>query len=190
VDLFDLTKTPERIGPLFLLDGFFPLVGLSLLILAIWILRKVNPDDKGFTPGNLVVAAVALVPVSLLWTGIAALLGYYDIRHAYDVRSAVIGRRYSTLEGCLDFFTPGVPDPGKNANGDEHWVVKGHGFSYGGGDLRFAYHKIEPQGGIVHPDSWVRVSFVPDRVHERDDIIRLETQRDACPRATERPLSR
>ncbi len=88
-----------------------------------------------------------------------------------------------TLEGCLDQFHPGIINPGKGTAGNERWALGGHEFSYGDNEIRFAYHVVEPKGGLIHADSWVQVSFGRDDFLHRDDIVRLTVKPHSCPPA-------
>ena len=76
-------------------------------------------------------------------------------------------------------MTDGIMQPG--------WAVDGHALRYGTGQIRFAYHKVEPLGGILHRRSKVRFSFIQDDFLQRDDIVRLTVVQNACSPATDAP---
>lgn len=127
--------------------------------------------------------ALFLVPFSTIWIGFTCWICGEDVGHAYAVRSDVKEGRYMTLEGCLDQFHPGIINPGKGTAGNERWALGGHEFSYGDNEIRFAYHVVEPKGGLIHADSWVQVSFGRDDFLHRDDIVRLTVKPHSCPPA-------
>ena len=182
MDVFDLTQTPSKIAPELAFEGLFLAVGLGLFAVAIIILRSTRPATGGPFDRPRRLAWFAL-PFSLFWTGFTLLMSLEDIWHSCLVRSDTTQGQYSTLQGCLEYFHPGLADPGKSTAGNERWAVAGHTFSYGDNELSFAYHAVEPRGGIIHADTWVKVSFVPDGFAGRDDIIRLVGKRHVCPSA-------
>lgn len=115
-----------------------------------------------------------LLLFSVIWLGFTFYMSLGEIQSARVTRELVQGEKYRTLKGCLEYFRAGKANPGKTIAGDEKWAVDGYPFRYGANQVRFAYHKVEPLGGIVHSTSWVRVSFTRDAFLGRDDIVRLE----------------
>jgi hypothetical protein len=164
----------------------FLVIGIGLLASA-WIILRFTKSGQGGTRGWLRRNAWLMLPFGLIWSGFTLWMSVGEIRSAQAARTAMLNGSYQTLEGCLDYFRPGEAMPGRGTSGDERWAVKGHAFSYGAGEVRFAYHKVEPLGGIVHRDSRVRVSFVRSDFHRRDDIIRLEVTQAACPDSPDAP---
>ena len=177
---FDLIQAPDRIRPEFVFDALFLGVGPGLLLLAIFVLRRAK-GSVGYSGDRIRNLAWFLVPFSTIWICFTGVMCGEDVRHAYAVRSDVQQGRYMTLEGCLDRFHPGLINAGRTTAGNERWAVGGHEFSYGNSQMRFAYHRVEPWGGLVHADSRVQVSFVPDEFLGRDDIVRLRVEPHACP---------
>lgn len=186
MDTFDLTTTPDRIAPPYGFMVLFLTIGIGLVAFAWIIFRLTKPGQDG-TRGWLRRQAWLMLPFGLICTGFTSWMSVGEIASAQAARAAVLNGRYQTLEGCLDYFRPGVARPGRSTSGNERWAVRGHAFSYGAGEFRFAYHQVEPLGGIVHRSSRVRVSFVRSDFHRTDDIIRLEVTRAACPEAPDAP---
>lgn len=186
VDTFDLIATPDRINPEYGFIALFLIIGVGLLLAAWIILRRTNAK-RGEIVDRLRGMAWFMVPFGVIWLGFTSYMGVGEIQSVSATRKDVLSGRYRTLEGCLDYFRPGAANPGKTITGDERWAVDGHGFRYGAGQMRFAYHQVEPLGGIVHRRSIVRVSFIRDDFLHRDDIVRLIVVQDACPPAPDAP---
>ena len=188
VDSFDLIATPDRIAPEYGFIALFLIVGLGLLLAAGIIFRLTNAK-RGETTDRLRGMAWFMVPFGVIWLSFTSYMSIGEIQTARSAREDVLSGNYRTLEGCLDYFRPGEANPGKTIAGDERWAVNGHAFRYGAGQVRFAYHKVEPLGGIVHRRSRVRVAFIRDDFLSRDDIVRLEVVQNACPPAPDAPGS-
>ncbi len=186
MDTFDLTQTPDRISAQWGFIFLFLAIGIGLLVAA-WIALRLTTAGRSGAGGRLRHLTWFMIPLGLLWTGFTLWMGSGDIRSARAARENVLQGDYQTLEGCLDYFRPGAANPGKTVAGHERWAVRGHAFSYGSGEARFAYHKVEPLDGIVHRHSRVRVSFIPDEFLGRDGIVRLEVTQNACPDAPDAP---
>lgn len=186
VDTFDLIATPDRISPAYGFIALFLIVGVGLL-LAAWVILRLTKAKRGETVDRLRGMAWFLISFGVIWLGFTSYMGIGEIGSVAAARDNVLSGNYRTLEGCLDYFRPGVPNPGKTIAGDERWAVDGHAFRYGAGQIRFAYHKVEPLGGIVHRRSKVRVSFIRDDFLHRDDIVRLAVVQNACPPAPDAP---
>lgn len=186
VDTFDLIETPDRISPAYGGIALFVIIGIGLLIAAWNILRLTNAKQNE-NQDRLRSMAWFMIPFGLIWLGFTSYMSVGDIQSAHAARRDVVGGNYRTLEGCLDYFRPGAASPGKSIAGDERWAVNGHPFRYGANQSRFAYHQVEPLGGIVHRHSKVRVSFIRDDFLSRDDIVRLIVVQGACPPAPSAP---
>lgn len=182
MDIFDLTATPELIGPAYDRIAVFAAIGFALLGSAAAILWRTNQiGDSRFRKLGWRMLVIGLATALMTaWTFVS------DTRHTNRVREAVEQKRFFTLEGCLERFRPGRTAVYARLSGErERWILKGREFSYGSGS-RFIYRQIEPNGGIVHADSWVKVSFVPGATTPYEDIVRLETKR-VCPHAPNFP---
>ena len=188
VDTFDLIATPDWIVPQYGFIVLFLSVGVGLL-LAGWIILRLTDAKRGEAVNRLRGVAWLMVPFGAIWLGFTSFMGVGEIQSVAAARKNVLSGNYRTLEGCLDYFRPGVAKPGKTIAGDERWAVNGHAFRYGAGEIRFAYHKVEPLGSIVHRRSKVRVSFIRDDFLQRDDIVRLIIVQDSCPPAPDAPSS-
>ena len=186
MDTFDLIETPDRITPSYGGMALFMILGIGLLLAAWFILRLTNAqrDENLDRLRNM---AWFMIPFGLIWLGFTSYMSVGDIESARAARRDVVGGNYRTLEGCLDYFRPGAVSPRRSVLGNERWAVNGHPFSYGANQSRFAYHKVEPRGGIVHRRSKVRVSFIHDDFLNRDDIVRLIVVQGACPPAPSAP---
>lgn len=186
VDTFDLIETPDRINPEYGFIALFVIVGVGLL-LAAWAILRLTKAGRNEIGDRLRGMAWFMIPFGVIWLGFTSYMGVGEMRSAGAAREDVITGNYLTLEGCLDYFRPGDANPGKTIAGHERWAVDGHAFRYGANQARFAYHKVEPLGGIVHRRSRVRVSFTRDEFLNRDDIVRLIVEQDACPPAPNAP---
>jgi hypothetical protein len=186
VDTFDLIATPELISPDYGFMALFVVVGFGMLIAASIALR-LTKAKRGETVDRLRSMAWFTLPFAMIWLGFTTYVAIGEVRSIDAARKSVLSGNYYTLEGCLDYFRPGEANPGRTIAGDERWAVNGHPFRYGAGQVRFAYHSVEPRGGIVHRHSKVRVSFIRDDFHGRDDIVRLIVVQEACPPAPDAP---
>ncbi len=185
MDSFDLTTAPDRIAPPYGFMFLFLAIGIGLVASASIIFRLTKSGEggvRGWLRGN----AWVMLLFGLIWTGFTSWMSVGEIRSAQAARAAVLNGSLQTLEGCLEYFRPGVAMPGRSG-GDERWAVRGRAFTYSAGEIRFAYHLVEPRGGIVHRDSRVRVTFIRSDFHRRDDIVRLEVSQNACPDAPDAP---
>jgi hypothetical protein len=186
VDAFDLIATPDRIVPQYGFIALFLIVGVGLLLVG-WIILRLTNARRGEAVNRLRGVAWLMIPFGVVWIAFTSFMGLGEILSVAAARKDVLSGSYRTLEGCLDYFRPGVAKPGKTIAGDERWAVSGHAFRYGAGEIRFAYHKVEPLGGIVHRRSKVRVSFIRDDFLQRDDIVQMIIVQDACPPAPDAP---
>jgi hypothetical protein len=171
LDVFDLTGQPELIRPAYAFDLLFLAVGVALVGAVLYACRHRQWR------------ALFYLPVALGWTAAAGWMTWHDIRHTHEVRTLVEKGRFTSVEGCLDQFHPGLANPSEADSGLERWNVAGREFYYGADEIRLGYHRVEPGGGLVHADSWVRVGFVRDKVRGHNDIVRLEVKQRACPTA-------
>lgn len=171
LDLFDLTKRPDLISPAYAFDLTFLAIGLGLIGAVLYLFR-----NRGWR-------ALFYLPVALGWTAAAGWMTWHDIRHTREVRALVESGQFASIEGCLDQFHPGLANPSESDSGLERWNVAGQEFFYGADEIRLGYHRVEPGGGLVHADSWVRVGFARDEVRGHNDIVRLEVKQHACPSA-------
>jgi len=169
LDVFDLAKNPEQIGPDYLFHLIFVVLGLVGSGFMLYLIRS---GRKGAWLYLLLTLAITM---GACW----AML--HEIRHAGVVKAQVLSGRFSSLEGCLDQFHPGLASSSEADAGVEQWSVAGQRFDYAADEIRLGYHATEPAGGMVHADSWVRVGYVRDDVLARNDIVRLEVTRHACP---------
>ncbi|MEE4450532.1 hypothetical protein [Novosphingobium resinovorum] len=172
MDVFDLARNPDQISPAYVFYLTFLAIGVSASGIMLYVAIRQR------RMGALFYLLVALA--------ITAVMGWFmlhDIRHAHTVKSQVLSGRFASIEGCLDQFHPGLARPSEADSGFEQWSVAGHLFDYAVDEVRLGYHRVEPGGGLVHADSWVRVGYVRDEVLGRNDIVRLEVKRHACPAA-------
>jgi hypothetical protein len=183
---FDLARTPAAFWPELALEGLFLSIGVGLLIIAIVTLRLPGRGAGGLGD-RLRRMAWFLLPFSLIWLTFTTWMSLNMGLHAQQVSEDIRLGKYVTLEGCLQNFRPGISDQGRSTAGDESWTIADHEFSYGANEVRFAYHTVEPLGGIVHADSWMTVSFVRDEFLGRDDIVRLVGLPHRCPPAPDIP---
>jgi len=169
--VFDLTLSPEKIEPAYWFYGFFFVVGILLLAVAILLHRR-----KWRRRSYLLVFSVA-------WLSFTAFFVFKEIEDTDHIRALVDSGSFTTIDGCLDYFKPGLPGGSRTVAGNERWSVQGTEFNYGQGDVRRGYHLVEPRGGAIHPDSKVRVSFVTSKFYGRREIVRLAVAQGACPTA-------
>lgn len=186
VDTFDLIETPDRISPEYGFFALFVIVGVGLL-LAAWMILRLTNAERSETVDRIRGMAWFMTPFGVIWLSFTSYMGIGEMQSVGAARKDVLSGNYRTLEGCLDYFRPGEATPGKTIAGDERWAIDGHAFRYGANQVRFAYHKVEPLGGLVHRRSKVRVSFVHDDFLGRDDIVRLEVVQNTCPAAPDAP---
>lgn len=118
-----------------------------------------------------------------LWAAVMLFGGIHQTARERALQTAVRSDLVRTVEGCLDTFTPEQASSMRGATSNERWSVAGQRFAYSSGDMGSAFHQTEREGGPVHADSRVRVSFVPDRFAGGVQIVRLEVMDHACPMA-------
>lgn len=169
--VFDLTAHPDRIEPPYGFYAVFLVAGAILLALAIASIRF-----RWRRRSSLSIFAG-------VWVCLCGTLIAIDARDVVDVRSAVLARRLERIEGCLAYFRPGLTYGTKTTAGNEVWSVRGAVFSYGAGEARAGYHLVEPSGGVVHPDSRVKVFFVTSPAYGRKEIVRIDVAGHGCPSA-------
>lgn len=168
---FDLTANPAQIQPAYWFFALFFAIGFGLLGLAIFLLRR-GLRWRKYTLG-----------FSVLWLGFTTFMAFAEIDDVNRVRALVERGTYTTVEGCLDYFHPGLPGGSKTTAGNERWSVGGIEFDYGQGEVRPGYHLVEPRGGAVHRDTKVRVSYVISEFYGRREIVKLSVTPGACPPA-------
>lgn len=171
LDVFDLTRQPDLIRPAYAFDLFFLAVGLCLIGMVLYVCWR--------RPWKMLL----YLSIALAWTAGAGCMTWHDIRHAGAVRALVRSGEFASVEGCLDQFHPGLANPNEADSGLERWNVAGQEFYYAADEIRLGYHRVEPGGGLVHADSWVRVGYVRDGIRGHNDIVRLEVKQHACPAA-------
>lgn len=171
MDVFDLTRHPDRISPAYAFDLTFVAIGLGLTGAILYLCCR---GRRG---------ALFYLPLVLAWLIPACWMTWHDIRHTNAVRTQVQRGQFASVEGCLDQFHPGLSAPSESDSGLERWKVAGREFYYGADEVRLGYHQVEPGGGLVHADSRVRVGYVRDEVRGHNDIVRLEVTQHACPPA-------
>lgn len=175
VSSFDLIADPSRVRPPYGFYGLFFFIGLVILGWASLAIRR-------HWRGRKRLAAFATIWLSLT--------SYVAITDAQDVMALHLGikqHQYETVEGCLRGFHPGLSYGTKGTVGDERWSVDNRRFSYGAGEVRPGYHLTEPNGGVVHRDSKVRVSFITTANYGRTEIVKLAVIEHACPSAVDEP---
>lgn len=118
-----------------------------------------------------------------IWAVAMLFGGVHQTARERALQAAARSDLVRTVEGCLDTFTPERASSMRGTTSDERWSVAGQRFAYSSGDMGSAFHLIEREGGPVHADSRVRVSFVPDRFTGGVQIVRLEVMDRACPMA-------
>lgn len=172
--VFDLSRDPDLIRPAYAFDLLFLATGLGLTGAVLYLCWHRGRH------------ALFYLPIALAWTAAAAWMTWHDIHHTREVRALVRDGRFPSVEGCLDQFHPGLANPSEANSGLERWNVAGQEFYYGADEVRLGYHRVEPGGGFVHADSWVRVGYIRDEVRGHNDIVRLELRQRACPAAPDR----
>lgn len=171
LDVFDLARNPDQIGPAYIFFLSFVAIGVGMSAFMLYLIRG---GRRG---------AWFYFLLTLLITAGACWELLHEIRHAGEVKARVLSGRFASVEGCLDQFHPGLASSSEADSGTEQWYVAGQLFDYGPDEIRIGYHATEPGGGIVHADSRVRVGYVRDEVLARNDIVRLEVAQHACPAA-------
>lgn len=171
LDVFDLARDPDQIGPAYLFFLTFVALGLGLSGFTLYLTRC---GRKG---------AWLYLLLALAITAGACWAMLHEIRHAGTMKAQVQSGQFASVEGCLDQFHPGLASPGESDAGQEQWSMAGQLFDYGADEVRLGYHAVEPGGGMVYADSWVRVGYVRDDMLARNDIVRLEVIQHACPAA-------
>lgn len=168
---FDLIAHPDRIQAPFEFYAIFFAAGIGLLVLAaISIKRRWQRKT-------------ALSIFALVWVAFCAAMTFIDARDVTAVRSAVETGKIFYREGCLAYFRPGEPWGSKTTIGNEEWSLGGTIFNYGAGEARPGYHIVESKGGVVHPDTKVRVYFVTSQAYGRNEIVRIDVANHGCPPA-------
>jgi hypothetical protein len=167
--VFDLTKRPSLIHPLYWFFAIFVFAGIMLSCFA-WF------ACKGKVRGRYGLSCFAAV-----WVLFCGYIIVVDTRDNAQIRTAVETGNLQTVDGCLQYFRPGLPYGSKGTDGDEDWGVDGVDFSYGAGEVRPAFHAVSTAGGPVHADSRVRVSYTMSPAYHRAEIIKLEVAPHACP---------
>lgn len=173
---FDLTANPAQIQPAYWFFALFFAIGFGLLGLSIFLLRR-GLRWRKYTLG-----------FSIVWLGFTTFMMFEDIEDVNRVRELVEQGNYTTVEGCLDYFQPGLPGGSRTTAGNERWSVGGTEFDYGQGEARPGYHLVEPRGGAVHRDTKVRVSYVTSEFYGRREIVKLAVTRGGCPVAPNPPI--
>lgn len=171
LDVFDLTRRPDLIRPAYAFDLLFLVIGLGMIGVVLFFCWRRQWNILFY------------LPIVLAWTTGAVWMTWHDIRHSHAARALVQSGRFASVEGCLDQFHPGLANPSEAESGLERWNVAGQEFLYAADEVRLGYHRVEPGGGLVHADSWVRVGYVRDDMRGHNDIVRLEVKQHACPAA-------
>lgn len=166
--VFDLTSQTGLIHSAYWFIGIFVAAGVLLAVLA-WLAVRHRSRWRRSLP---IFAA--------FWITVCTCIIVTDVRDTAAIRSAVERGEMETVEGCLDYFRPGIPYGTKTTAGDEEWSVHGLVFSYGAGEVRPAFHLVSTAGGQVREDSRVRVSFIVSPAYERREIMKLELASHAC----------
>ena len=166
--VFDLTEQPELLRPSYGIYALFILVGVGLLTVAVLMLRARSRGRK------------QMLAFSILWLSVSPFMMSQEINDVRQIRALVERRAYHTIEGCLDFFIPGLPYGTKSVVDHERWSVDGVEFDYGAGQVRRGYQIVEPRGGFVHRDTRVRVSYVESDYYGRREIVRLAVAQGLC----------
>lgn len=163
------------IQPAFWFYSIFFILGVGLSVFAILALRH------GWR-GRKRIAAFAIV-----WLGLTSYISAIDALDVLSIRQKLAASDVITVEGCPSYFHPGLQYGSKTMVGDERWSIAGYEFSYGAGEIRPGYHVTEPNGGVVHRDTRLRVSFVISPHYGRAEIVRLIVASHACPPAPDKP---
>jgi len=171
LDVFDLTQNPDQIGPAYLFFLSFVVIGAGMSALTFYFVRQ----------GRKGAWFYLLISLSIVASACCAML--HEIGHVRAVKAQVLNSSFLTVEGCLDLFHPGLASPSEAESGVEQWSVSGQRFDYAADEIRLGYRAVEPGGGLVHADSWVRVGYVHDQLLVRNDIVKLEVKQHACPPA-------
>lgn len=169
--VFDLTSQTGLIHSAYWFIGMFVAAGVLFAILA-WLAVRYRWRWRRSLP---IFAAV--------WITLCTYIIVMDVRDTAAIRSAVEQGEMQTVEGCLDYFRPGISYGTKTTAGNEEWSVHGLVFSYGAGEVRPAFHLVSTAGGQVRADSRVRVGFIVSPAYGRREIMRLELASHACPAA-------
>ncbi|WP_156167210.1 hypothetical protein [Sphingomonas sp. Ag1] len=167
--VFDLTGQTNLIQPAYWFFAIFLLPGVVLVMLA-WLAVRGRWRSRRSLP---IFAAI--------WLVICACIITTEVRDTAAIRNAVVAGEAQSVEGCLQYFRPGSPYGTKIATGNEEWSVNGLIFNYGSGEIRPTFHSVSTAGGLVRPDSRVRVSFVVSPAFGRREIVKLELAPHACP---------
>jgi hypothetical protein len=183
--VFDVVRTSGPVEVGFVAFGsLLAVVLVALLALATF--RIVRPEKLppwlSKRPDRRGIGWFTIVFLVLLCAGVGLAVAR-EVTRGEELKYRTNTGAYSTLEGCLSAFHPGRPGGGRSIDSDERWVLHDHEFDYGQGEIRYAFHTTEPEGGPVHADSAVRVSFINDDFYQRDDIVRLDVADHACARA-------
>lgn len=168
---FDLIANPDRIQPPYGSYAVFLIAGAVLVGITVLALRRRWWHRKFL---------LFFAPVWIVGT---LTLISLDARDVFDVRELVQRKQYTTVEGCLDAFHPGMPNGSKSTSGNGRWSLAGQNFDYGQGEARVGYHLVEARGGLIHSNSRVRATFVISPYYGRPEIIRLQTLSPTCPAA-------
>lgn len=166
--VFDLTAQPDAIQPAYWFYAVFWIAGLILSALA-WLSVKDGWRSRRFLP-----------VFAVFWVIFCGIMTVVDVRDTSHIRNIVKEGRIEKLTGCLDYFRPGTPRGSKTTAGNEEWSVDGVVFSYGAGEVRPAYHTVSTAGGIIRPDSRVRVYFVYSQAYRRREIVKLDVAEHSC----------
>ena len=169
--VFDLTKQPGSIQPPYGFYAIFVSAGLFLIVLAV-VSMRFRWRQRLF-----------YCLFAGLWNVFLCVMLPLDFSNVAEVRAAARRGNLSMVEGCLDYFRPGTPYGTKSPIGNEEWKVAGFIFDYGSGEARPGYHVVEPNGGVVHPDSKVRVFYTQSSAYGRAEILRIDTLAKGCPSA-------
>jgi len=174
ITAFDIVAQPDAIAVPWGFLAIFWVAGVVLVLIAIlaWGLR--------WRPWRRVYYTL----FALFWWAMVAYATWTETGLASRAREAARNGSYQTVEGCLSSFQPGEAGGGRSARA-EAWEVGGERFQYGAGEVGFAWHRVEPAGGVVHADSRVSVAFIRDETYGENKILRLVVIQHACPRAAE-----
>lgn len=168
--VFDLVDHPEAITPPYEYFDIFGFGAILLVAIAVFGWRR------GWRPVRFLVFVV-------VWVIVVVYGGVTEVGYVIKARAEARNGTYQSVQGCLESFHPGKPYASKTVDADELWSVAGEKFEYGVGQITFAWHRVETQGGPIHADSWVAVDFMRDEDYRRNDILRLAVRQHACPKA-------
>jgi len=169
--VFDLTANPQSIQPAYGFYAIFVMAGVILSLLA-WLAIRHGWRSRR-----------SLTAFAVIWCVFCSYMIFTDYRENAAIRDAVERGMLLRVEGCLDYFRPGVPHGTKSVAGNEQWSVGGTTFSYGAGEVRSGYHAVSTAGGAVDATSRVRVGYVVSPAYRRREIVKLEVAEGACPAA-------